>query len=253
MNLRGQIGLLIACGIALAVSGGAVGPVYANPSDTDIPPGNHQWAACAANAQYCVQGGPVYSARDDAYTMSRQLFPYKFGFTGGDDEQDAARHCIWQALMVKRTSEKFATDVGNAHEADGGDQRSPSSQMDQHNNAIGRSVGVETANQSDETTYSRCAALVRDRTLTVINTTPMPFGSIWYATEIPSPDGSFTMDAFAYDTQAKCFTAQRTMMDSQRYRSVGACGEVTPEDPTWGPSVFLQRGAPVGSYMIVNA
>ncbi|MEV6362144.1 DUF6973 domain-containing protein [Nocardia asteroides] len=243
-----EVALILCLGLA-PVLGLAAGPASADPgSESDIPPGNHQWAVYAANAQYCVPAGPEQTARDDAYSQSRRLFRYAQGCTGGDDEQDAAHHCIWQALMVKRASAQFAIEFGNAHEADGGDQGSPSSSMDQANNVIGRRAGEETAKQSDDATYSQYAELVKNRTLTVIRG---PFGSIRHATDIPSEDGSIMFNAFAYESFAKCATEQRAMIDSQTYRSAGGYGKVSV-DSAAGPSIFVPRGAPVGGYMIAT-
>ncbi|MEV0030586.1 hypothetical protein [Nocardia sp. NPDC050793] len=75
--------------------------------------------------------------RDIAWTESAKAFP-------GDAEstrQDAARHCIWQALMTESTDADFAKRMADAHEKDQPSKLHGSKQMDEWNNHTGRELG----------------------------------------------------------------------------------------------------------------
>jgi len=74
----------------------------------------------------------------------------RFGANGHNDRADAFRHCYWSALMTKRANVKFARDLATAHET--GTDRQPQAEfdMDMHNNAEGREVGLLGENQTDD-------------------------------------------------------------------------------------------------------
>ncbi|MET8777628.1 hypothetical protein ABZV58_21710 [Nocardia sp. NPDC004654] len=75
--------------------------------------------------------------RDLAWEESAKAFP-------GDAEstrQDAARHCIWQALMTESTDADFAKRMADAHEKDQPSRLHGSKQMDEWNNHTGRELG----------------------------------------------------------------------------------------------------------------
>ncbi|WP_063006252.1 DUF6973 domain-containing protein [Nocardia salmonicida] len=224
---------------AAVLSVWAIGPAAAAPdSPVDIPPGNHQWAACSLFAPFCAPGGPAYTAREDAYAQSHRLHPFDHGYTGSNDEQDAARHCIWQALLVKRGSVEFAAALGAAHEVDGNDDvTSPASRMDQKNNTVGRQIGLDTRHQPDTTTYSRCADQVHNGTLTVIDGY---FGSIWHDLNFLQV-GSTVVEAYAFETSEKCSGVARRLWEP-RLIDVSGCAPINEGDG------LARRGAPVGSY-----
>ncbi|MCD2146895.1 DUF6973 domain-containing protein [Gordonia paraffinivorans] len=113
-----------------------------------LSPGPSQDVVCAANPIDCTRSA---SARDDSYTAANREFPLKTKqnpngkFSGVDDENDAMRHCTWQALVTKRSNSGFAEAIGDAHEADSGGAGTPSSKMDLGNNVTGRRIGESSA------------------------------------------------------------------------------------------------------------
>lgn len=62
-------------------------------------------------------------------------------FTDGqyDGRQDAFRHSYWNAVMTAEIDETWATQFANAHEA--GEPNNLPTQMDYHNNQVGRNIG----------------------------------------------------------------------------------------------------------------
>lgn len=103
-----------------------------------LSPGPMQDMVCAANPIDCAR---AVSARDDSFESANRAFPLKQSggkYTGINDENDAMRHCVWQALTTKRSNSGFAEAIGDAHESDGGQRGTPGSQMDLGNNATGR-------------------------------------------------------------------------------------------------------------------
>jgi RHS repeat-associated protein len=66
------------------------------------------------------------------------------GGKGDDDWINAVKHCIWSCEMTRRESANFAKDFGTAHECNQDNsqmQGTPSSNMDLHNNFVGRFLG----------------------------------------------------------------------------------------------------------------
>lgn len=95
----------------------------------------------------------VNSARNIAISQTET----KYGYNGLGDKSDAFRHGIWNAEMTvligKEKAELFATahedkDV-TGNESDGY-SKSAHREMDLHNNEIGRSIGENNKNASED-------------------------------------------------------------------------------------------------------
>lgn len=93
------------------------------------------------------------SARNIAISQTET----KYGYNGLGDKSDAFRHGIWNAEMTvligKEKAELFATahedkDV-TGNESDGY-SKSAHREMDLHNNEIGRSIGENNKNASED-------------------------------------------------------------------------------------------------------
>jgi hypothetical protein len=63
-------------------------------------------------------------------------------FAEGDHKRDALRHTAWQALLTWMIGEDRARVWGDAHEESS--TSAAATCMDQHNNAVGRSIGRTT-------------------------------------------------------------------------------------------------------------
>lgn len=83
-----------------------------------------------------VQAFQVYLAASKAEETTTRLY----GSNGFQDNADAFRHCLWNALMKKSIGEDAAREWANAHEAysEGADR-----DMDLYNNEVGRGIAVE--------------------------------------------------------------------------------------------------------------
>lgn len=88
----------------------------------------------------------LYQDAVTASTEARRRYPHELHNGRGD----AFRHTYWSALMTKHVGESLARKYGYAHEAEAPqDQPRNEREMDQHNNAVGRSIGVENPTASD--------------------------------------------------------------------------------------------------------
>ncbi|WP_168703729.1 DUF6973 domain-containing protein [Gordonia paraffinivorans] len=116
--------------------------------------GRNEQSACSTNPYDCsrAQSSPQIANRE-----SQKYFP---GPTV-DNRSDAARHCIWMASTTEKANSGFAAEIGNAHEMDGGDGNPDSHAMDEHNNQVGRDVGLR--HEGDEAgLISECVTLARE-------------------------------------------------------------------------------------------
>ncbi|TQM30643.1 DUF6973 domain-containing protein [Nocardia bhagyanarayanae] len=99
--------------------------------------GDNEWSVCWHNPLDC-NNSRNNRDKDIAELESVAAFP-------GDPEstrQDAARHCIWQALTTESTDADFAKRLADAHEKDKPSQLPGSKEMDEWNNHTGREVGI---------------------------------------------------------------------------------------------------------------
>ncbi len=96
------------------------------------------WEKLREAASGVMEVGPIdaYDAAygDDASAATDVQNEYSTGW-----EQNAARHCTWQARLTFRHGESSATSVGNAHER--GSPDALDSWIDQYNNVVGRAIG----------------------------------------------------------------------------------------------------------------
>ena len=83
-----------------------------------------------------IQAFRVYLAASRAEETTIRLY----GSNGFQDNADAFRHCLWNALMKKSVGADAAREWANAHEAysEGVDR-----EMDLYNNEVGRGIAVE--------------------------------------------------------------------------------------------------------------
>lgn len=81
--------------------------------------------------KYPKEAAKVYKCSQEAIALT-MLF---YGDSGQDDNSDAFRHCLWNALMRKNVGKSSAKRWANAHEYG---KHSRSTKMDKYNNNIGR-------------------------------------------------------------------------------------------------------------------
>lgn len=88
-----------------------------------------------------AQAVKVYQAATTATNKTISVY----GYNGWQDNSDAFRHCLWNALMKKSIGATAAEKWATAHEygASGLDK-----EMDLHNNKIGRSIDVSGKTES---------------------------------------------------------------------------------------------------------
>ena len=111
----------------------AEGPRDINPTEDD---------KCRRNIRNCAIC-PVTSFQAKSYADANR------GYSGlNDDQYQAVRHIMWQAILTQRLGVDEARQWGEAHE---GLDRSIDSAADRLNNATGRAVGICLTSQS--TTY----------------------------------------------------------------------------------------------------
>ncbi|MBX3410142.1 MAG: RHS repeat-associated core domain-containing protein, partial [Phycisphaeraceae bacterium] len=79
----------------------------------------------------------------DAKDAALKKYP---GESQGDSRADAWRHCVWNCNMTIKLGFNCAKIVGDNHERG---RMGPADQMDLHNNAIGRAIGMRGQNCSD--------------------------------------------------------------------------------------------------------
>ena len=82
-----------------------------------------------------VQAVKVYQAGTTATNKTIEVY----GHNGWQDNSDAFRHCLWNALMKKSIGASAAETWATAHEYD---SSGLDKEMDLHNNRIGRSIDV---------------------------------------------------------------------------------------------------------------
>ncbi|MCZ4557870.1 hypothetical protein O4215_20100 [Rhodococcus maanshanensis] len=122
---------------------------------------------CAASPYDCTRAIPAYF---NATTFSENNFPQFIdmngAYMGTNDQIDADRHCLWQAMTTEAANAGFAKEMGDAHETDKPNGYGPGV-MDLYNNITGRAVGLQ--NEGDLTniietcnTYAEDAVLVTD-------------------------------------------------------------------------------------------
>lgn len=100
----------------------------------------------------------VYDARKAAESVESQL---RGGQPGDNDYPNAVKHCTWSCVMTIKLDFSSAKAFGDAHEADAKNgcelHTDPSSQMDLHNNEVGRNVGYNLGSAgSVEQCTKRC-------------------------------------------------------------------------------------------------
>ncbi len=101
--------------------------------------------ACMASYFSCSRLA-VGLVREKSWRQSQQAFPDRESSSEGG-RQDAARHCIWQALSAYIESPATAAMWGDAHEKDNPAGTDPvyaaaAENMDQLNNVVGRNIGI---------------------------------------------------------------------------------------------------------------
>lgn len=80
---------------------------------------------------------------------------------GGDEDgtkTNASKHCIWSCAMTKALNANIAKKWGTAHECDkkGNLMTDANAKMDLHNNAVGRSIGVNPETKSMKDCIEKC-------------------------------------------------------------------------------------------------
>lgn len=95
----------------------------------------------------------VNTAKNIATTQTEKMF----GYSGLGDRSDAFRHGIWNAEMTILIGSEKAELFATAHEdkdttgvESDGFQKEEHKNMDLHNNAVGRNIGVENLDASEE-------------------------------------------------------------------------------------------------------
>lgn len=100
--------------------------------------GENERRTCMTNPYDCNRSRDAQD-NEQAKSESVKYFP---GMGPESTKQDAARHCIWQGLTTESATSGFAEAMGNAHEKDWPSDLPGSDDMDQHNNVVGRSIGL---------------------------------------------------------------------------------------------------------------
>lgn len=93
-------------------------------------------------SKHPVQAVKVYNASKSATNHTLEVY----GYNGWQDNCDAFRHCLWNALMTKSMDASAAKEWATAHEAESG---GIDKQMDLYNNTIGRSIDVSYKSESE--------------------------------------------------------------------------------------------------------
>ncbi|WP_238559036.1 LGFP repeat-containing protein [Rhodococcus rhodnii] len=103
--------------------------------------GGYTSLVCGNNPYDC---GRSVRAHFDSQEQSERHFPHHLGSSGPlyqDDQLDADRHCLWQAMTTEASNAEFASLLGDAHERDKY-TTDDAAIMDQYNNITGRAVGL---------------------------------------------------------------------------------------------------------------
>ncbi len=93
-------------------------------------------------SKHPVQAVKVYNASKSATNHTLEVF----GYNGWQDNSDAFRHCLWNALMTKSMDASAAKEWATAHEAE---SSGIDKQMDLYNNTIGRVIDVSEMSESE--------------------------------------------------------------------------------------------------------
>lgn len=99
-----------------------------------------------------VQAVKVYNASKTATAKTKEVY----GYNGWQDNSDAFRHCLWNALMKQSIGTSAAAEWATAHEYD---SSGIDKQMDLHNNAVGR--GINVSGKSTESIVNAVKSKVR--------------------------------------------------------------------------------------------
>ncbi len=113
---------------------------------------NKEKQICGRNPYDCWR---ARNADTDAEARAQERF---VGQKLHNTPADAFRHCLFSAFMTERANRDFAKEMGDAHEDAGDDKGQPKAErdMDLHNNAVGRDVGVLGEGQSDTWLDNTC-------------------------------------------------------------------------------------------------
>ncbi len=97
--------------------------------------------------------------------MSTQYTKASFLRNGSDDESDAFRHAIWNALMVRDIGESLAEEFATNHEIFDKDQTQRQKEMDMHNNKVGRETGKELLEKGIKDDLSYIKEILKNKDL----------------------------------------------------------------------------------------
>lgn len=102
-----------------------------DPDGTLATPKPSELNRCVAHPDECVVWASVSVWAD--HQAAKRFHD------SGQGRRNAFRHCCWQALLTVKLGSAKATAWGDAHEV--GAKHSGDSQVDQHNNRVGRRIG----------------------------------------------------------------------------------------------------------------
>jgi len=83
--------------------------------------------------------------------------------------QDAFRHCLWSCLMASDLGVEQAKSIGDNHEAAGNRNGQPKkeSDMDKHNNSVGRMCAVNKPSFDPSSCPRKCKQALKNKKLQV--------------------------------------------------------------------------------------
>jgi len=119
----------------------------------------YEKSVCRHSPYDCRRAAP---AREDAINWTANRYASR---PAHNTEADAFRHCMWSAMMTKRSNSSFAKEFGDAHEQGDFNQPYREQQMDLHNNSWGRLAGRELEGKSQRTVADRCQTYARNGNL----------------------------------------------------------------------------------------
>jgi hypothetical protein len=81
--------------------------------------------------------------------------------------QDAYRHCLWSCLMASDLGVDQAKSIGDNHESAGNRNGQPKkeSDMDKHNNRVGRTCAVNRPSFDPSTCPDKCKRALKNKEL----------------------------------------------------------------------------------------
>ena len=110
-----------------------------------------------AEKKLCIRYPFAALKVNDARNIATEQTERKFGYSGLGDRSDAFRHGIWNAEMTILIGAEKAELFATAHEdkdtsgmESDGHTKEEHKKMDLHNNSIGRRIGKENQNLSEE-------------------------------------------------------------------------------------------------------